>query len=61
MLRDCPIDHRCMTAITPQEIFERARILLEAKGMHHEPGLLPSSRTPLAEAIDKLKFAGLVK
>jgi len=30
MLRDCPIDHRCMTAITPGEIFERAREI-----MHH--------------------------
>ncbi|MGH9966632.1 MAG: lipopolysaccharide heptosyltransferase II [Pyrinomonadaceae bacterium] len=29
MLRDCPIDHRCMTAITPQDVFERARLLLE--------------------------------
>ncbi len=24
MLRDCPIDHRCMTAITPDEVFHRA-------------------------------------
>jgi heptosyltransferase-2 len=24
MLRDCPIDHRCMTAITPDEVFKRA-------------------------------------
>jgi heptosyltransferase-2 len=24
MLRDCPIDHRCMTAIEPGEVFERA-------------------------------------
>lgn len=24
MLRDCPIDHRCMTAVTPEEVFERA-------------------------------------
>lgn len=24
MLRDCPIDHRCMTAISPGEVFERA-------------------------------------
>ena len=23
MLRDCPIDHRCMTAISPEEVFER--------------------------------------
>lgn len=28
MLRDCPIDHRCMTAISPEEIFERARAML---------------------------------
>ncbi len=28
MLRDCPIDHRCMTAISPQDVFERARLLL---------------------------------
>ena len=28
MLRDCPIDHRCMTAITPEEVFERASALM---------------------------------
>lgn len=28
MLRDCPIDHRCMTAISPHDVFERARLLL---------------------------------
>jgi heptosyltransferase II len=28
MLRDCPIDHRCMTAITPTQVFERAGALL---------------------------------
>ena len=28
MLRDCPIDHRCMTAITPDEIFTRAELLI---------------------------------
>jgi heptosyltransferase-2 len=28
MLRDCPIDHRCMTAITPAEVFTRARALM---------------------------------
>jgi heptosyltransferase II len=33
MLRDCPIDHRCMTAITPQEVFERARLLLAANDL----------------------------
>lgn len=28
MLRDCPIDHRCMTAISPEEVFTRATALL---------------------------------
>lgn len=28
MLRDCPIDHRCMTAISPEEVFARAQVLL---------------------------------
>jgi heptosyltransferase-2 len=28
MLRDCPIDHRCMTAITPEEVFLRAAEML---------------------------------
>ena len=30
MLRDCPIDHRCMTAITAEEVFGHARRALEA-------------------------------
>jgi heptosyltransferase II len=29
MLRDCPIDHRCMTAISPDEVFEHAVTMLE--------------------------------
>jgi heptosyltransferase-2 len=31
MLRDCPIDHRCMTAISPEEVFERAVRLLDRR------------------------------
>jgi heptosyltransferase-2 len=31
MLRDCPIDHRCMTAITPEEVFQRAAHTLETR------------------------------
>jgi heptosyltransferase II len=32
MLRDCPIDHRCLTAIEPGEVFARAQqILLRAR------------------------------
>jgi heptosyltransferase-2 len=29
MLRDCPIDHRCMTAITPEEVFTRALAMMK--------------------------------
>lgn len=29
MLRDCPIDHRCMTAITVERVFERAMRMLK--------------------------------
>jgi heptosyltransferase-2 len=29
MLRDCPIDHRCMTAITPEEVFAHALELMK--------------------------------
>lgn len=28
MLRDCPIDHRCMTRITPEQVFSRALEML---------------------------------
>ena len=30
MLRDCPIDHRCMTAVTAEEVFGHARRALES-------------------------------
>jgi heptosyltransferase-2 len=36
MLRDCPIDHRCMTAITPDEVFARACALLARTGLATE-------------------------
>jgi heptosyltransferase-2 len=28
MLRDCPIDHRCMTRISVEQVFERAKAIL---------------------------------
>ncbi len=28
MLRDCPIDHRCMTRISADEVFEKALLIL---------------------------------
>jgi heptosyltransferase-2 len=31
MLRDCPIDHRCMTAIPAEEVFERASALISRR------------------------------
>lgn len=55
MLRDCPIDHRCMTAITPDEVFERARHLLSDKS-----GIVACQPTPLADAIEKLKVGGQI-
>jgi len=31
MLRDCPIDHRCMTAIGPREVFDRAQSVMRQR------------------------------
>lgn len=31
MLRDCPIDHRCLTGIAAEEVFEQAKLLLAPK------------------------------
>jgi len=57
MLRDCPIDHRCMTAISPDDVYQRARALLSDRlqivGDQH-------SQSP-AQANDKLKFVGQLK
>ncbi len=36
MLRDCPIDHRCMTAISPDEVFERAAGMLATSNYRGE-------------------------
>jgi len=65
MLRDCPIDHRCMTAISPDEVFERAAAMLESsplsdklKFVDHAPKDSSLTATSLAEGIDKLKFVG---
>ncbi|HZG51055.1 MAG TPA: lipopolysaccharide heptosyltransferase II [Pyrinomonadaceae bacterium] len=38
MLRDCPIDHRCMTAITPEEVFLRAAEMLARLQCEAHPG-----------------------
>ena len=31
MLRDCPIDHRCMTGVSVEMVFEQARAILSTK------------------------------
>lgn len=31
MLRDCPIDHRCMTRITADDVFEKAKTILDRR------------------------------
>lgn len=33
MLRDCPIDHRCMTGISPEEVFARARGMMRGSAV----------------------------
>ncbi len=45
MLRDCPIDHRCMTAITPDEVFRRALASLRSRS-DHAPRSDQSCATP---------------
>jgi heptosyltransferase-2 len=34
MLRDCPIDHRCMTAISVDEVLEKAKKMLSGSTIH---------------------------
>ena len=56
MLRDCPIDHRCMTAITPDEVFAQARRLLSLKSPE-----VACEHSPSSAGNDKPKFVGQVK
>ena len=45
MLRDCPIDHRCMTAVSSDELFERARVIVGIEAMTDtlgSAGILPA-------------------
>lgn len=57
MLRDCPIDHRCMTAITVDEIFDRVRSLLSDKLQSVER----QTQQHFSQGGDKLKFVEHVK
>jgi heptosyltransferase-2 len=42
MLRDCPIDHRCMTAISPAEVFSQAQVLLAGHPASIDPNTQPT-------------------
>ena len=53
MLRDCPIDHRCMTAISPEEVFERTRLMMSGKLQ-----FVTGSSGSALERNDKLKVVG---
>jgi len=56
MLRDCPIDHRCMTAITPDDVFERARMMLRPTVVEPQPSGLGRALVPPLRAADKSAF-----
>ena len=38
MLRDCPIDHRCMTAITPEAVYARASEVIAGRSVFEVAG-----------------------
>jgi heptosyltransferase-2 len=57
MLRDCPIDHRCMTAITADDVFDGARRLLSDKLQFVDR----PTQQHLSPGGDKLKFVEHVK
>ena len=62
MLRDCPIDHRCMTAIQPDEVFERARIILGRRKTADERPFTACPQTqPLPQFNNKLEFIEQIK
>ena len=42
MLRDCPIDHRCMTAISPAEVFAQAQTMLGTEEPLRDSGRHPT-------------------
>jgi hypothetical protein len=52
MLRDCPIDHRCMTAITPEEVFLRAAEMLAHGQCDARPGAAQDAATATTVALD---------
>jgi heptosyltransferase-2 len=57
MLRDCPIDHRCMTAITAEEVFLRAVEMLAHRPCEAQPGGAAGDATPDAALAEAAKDA----
>jgi heptosyltransferase-2 len=55
MLRDCPIDHRCMTAISVEDVFERARASLDTEsGVNQETHIGSGSRQTEVSFADRV-------
>jgi len=62
MLRDCPIDHRCMIAIEPDHVFERARVMLARRKTADERQFTGCPQTTmLPEFNNKLEFIEQIK
>ncbi|MGI9105281.1 MAG: lipopolysaccharide heptosyltransferase II [Pyrinomonadaceae bacterium] len=57
MLRDCPIDHRCMTAITPEEVFLRAVEMLAHNQCEMRPDGAAAQTEATGATIDKAPAA----
>jgi heptosyltransferase-2 len=49
--RECPIDHRCMTMITPDQVFERSSALLRSAAASTEISPDSSADGPPARAL----------
>lgn len=61
MLRDCPIDHRCMTAVSVDELFDRARVILGSEAMSDRLQRVDRHPGATHATNDKLKCAGQVE
>ena len=60
LLRECPIDHRCMTRVTVDQVYEAATKQLTPLGVRGE-GLGETPSPPHASRFDKLTVPGRVE
>jgi heptosyltransferase II len=58
MLRDCPIDHRCMTAVSADELFDRARVILGIEAISVTLKRVDRHPGSTQETNDQLKCVG---